>query len=487
MKFKLFIQVIVFLTLVFTFKQAKSEEVTNKSFQYYDSITYQQYLAGDWNNLILNAKQALAVGYDYKYLRLRMGFAYYFKNNFRTAADHFLKALHFDSYDTIAALYFNLSCQAAGRSGEFYSIEGSPKPYRMLDFIYADAGVMLPGKVNDSAVITDSTTYYIELINPVSRSFQSVGIKLRPLPDLSFFLSFSKIDLTDKKSFGYLSQVAVRDSIVGLQYENDYFYSYPIKTNYAEQEFSNQQLSYYLGLTYFPVAGLKITPSVHYLHIKAQKVSAEQTITATTDTAWYNKFDNTWHTFNYNAYDYTITTTDTSYFDHVYSLSVAKDLGKFSLELRGSYSRILEKKISQIGASICWYPMGNTNLYAVSSFSYLNDQTTTSKVFEQTIGGRFYKYGWIEGFAMLGELKNYNEKNAYIVYNLIYPVSMRLGATIYPYIGRHFELMLMYRYQKMGLFLTTITPKQSTTETQTTVTNPDYNYSSLTAGVKWKF
>ena len=487
MKFRLLLQTILITLSVLCFSTAKSEENQQKSFQYYDSLTYQQYLYGNWNNLIYSGKQALGLGYDYKYLRLRIGFAYFYKENYRAAAEHFHKALQFDTYDSTAALYYNLSCKAAGRSSETYQLKGAKKTYRFLDYIYADAGVMIPGKVNDSAVITDSTTYYKELINPVSRSFQSIGISLRPLPNLSVFMSFSKIALTDKKSFGYLSQDAVRDSIVGLQYENDYYYSFPIKTKYAEQEFSNQQLSYYLGLTYFPVAGLKITPSVHYLHIQAKRVFADQTVTAKTDTAWYNKFDNTWHTFNYNAYDYTITTTDTSYFDHVFSLSVAKDMGKFSFELRGSHSRILEKKISQIGASISWYPMGNTNFYTSSSFTYLNDQTTTSKVFEQTIGGKFYKNGWIEGFAMLGELKNYNEKNAYIVYNLIYPVSMRLGATIYPYIGQHLEFMLMYRYQKMGLFLTTISPTQSTTETTTTVTNPGYNYSSLTAGVKWRF
>ncbi len=487
MEFRLLLQTILITLSVLCFSTAKSEEIQQKSFQYFDSLTYQQYLSGNWNDLIYCGKQALSLGYDYKYLRLRIGLAFFYKENYRNAAEHFHKALRFDSSDTIAAFYFNLSCKAAGRSGETFQQNGSAKTYRFFNYIYADAGVIIPGKVNDGAVITDSTTYYKELINPVSRSFQSIGINLRPLPNLSVFMSISKIALTDKKSFGYLSQDAVRDSIVGLQYEKDYYYSFPIKTNYAEQEFSNQQLSYYLGLTYFPVAGLKITPSVHYLHIQAKRVFAGQTVTAKTDTAWYNKFDNTWHTFNYNVYDYNITTTDTSYFDHVLSLSIAKDLGKFSFELRGSHSRILEEKISQIGASISWYPKGNTNFYTASSFTYLNDQTTTSKVFEQTIGGRFYENGWIEGFAMLGELKNYNEKNAYIVYNLIYPVSMRLGATIYPYIGQHLELMLMYRYQKMGLFLTTVSPTQSNTETTTTVTNPDYNYSSVTAGVKWRF
>jgi hypothetical protein len=485
MKFNHLLKIMFVSISVLYFSSAKCETGSNKSFQYYDSLTYQQYLSGNWGDLIYSGKQALHLGYDYKYLRMRIGFAYFYQENYRNSAEHFRKALQFDSFDTTAALYYNLSCKPAGRGGETYQQKGAKKTYCFLDYIYADAGFMLPGKVNDSAVITDSSTYYKELIKPVSRSYQSVGINLRPLPNLSVFMSFSKIALTDKKTFGYASPVAVRDTIIELQFENDYYYSFPPQI--TEQKFSNQQLSYYVGLTYFPVAGLKITPSVHYLHVQAKKVSAQLNITEKTDTAFYNKFNNTWHTFPYNSYDYIITTTDTSYYDHVFSLSIAKDFRNFAFEARGSHSRILEKKIVQIGGSISWYPMGNTNLYATSGYTYMNDQTTTSSVFEQTVGGRFYKKGWVEAFAMLGELKNFNEKNAYIVYNLIYPVSMRLGATIYPYIGPHLELMLMYRYQKMGLFLTTISPEQSTTETTTTVTNPDFNYSSVTAGVKWRF
>ncbi len=492
MKFKLFIEVIVFLTLVFTFKQAKSEEVTNKSFQYYDSITYQQYLAGDWNNLIFNGKQALATGYDYKYLRLRMGFAYYFKNNFRTAADHFLKALHFDSYDTIAALYFNLSCQAAGRSGELYHTKGSPKPYRTLDFVYADAGTMLVGDVSDSATLSDSNVYYKELIQPVSRTYASFGLSLRPLSNLSVFLGYSQINLTDKKSFGYLSQDAVQTSVTDTTYGKVYNYSFPVVKNYAEKEFRNQQKSFYLSLNYYPVPGLKITPAFHILHINAQRVFAVQTQTALSDTAWYNKYDTSWHTFDYTAYDYEITTSDTSYYDHVISLSVSKEMGRFCAEINGTSSRIMDKKINQLGASLSWYPFGNTNLYAHSSFTYQiendiatttqNGSSTTKTIFEQMVGGKLYKQGWIEGYITFGEIKNFTDKYAYLVYNQVYPIKSRIGITFYPYIGRHLELMLMYRYEKMGLYLTT-----TSADTQSLVTNPDCNTSIVSSGVKWKF
>ncbi len=483
MKFKLPLTILIALVFVFYFSPVKGESVQQKSFQYYDSTTYQQYLSGNWTELIRNGKEALVSGYDYKNLRLRMGFAYFFRKNYRIAEDHFHKALQFDSYDTVAALYFNLSCQAAGRSSELYYVKGTKKPYKFLEFAYADAGKMVAGKGNISAALSDSNIYYKELIQPVSRTYGSLGLNFRPLPRLSVFLGYSLIELTDKKSYGFYSVNAVRDSVVDRQFTTDYFYSFPLQKNMEEKEFKNKQSSFYLNLSYFPFPGIKITPAFHYLKIDASRVFATSTTTAMTDTAWYNKTDTSWHTFDYTSYNYKITGSDTSYYDYVLSLAIDKEIGKFSCGISGTYARMLDQKIYQVGASLSWYPLGNSDLYAHSSLTYQINDTTSTAVFEQMAGGKLFKYSWLEGFFTWGQLKNFNEKNAYLVYNQVYPVKMRWGLTFYPYIGKHLEVMLMYRYQKIGLLLTT----SSLSETSTSVTNPNFTFSMVTSGLKWKF
>ncbi len=483
MKFKFLLQIIIFLASVFYFSTAQCEKNQTKSFKYYDSITYQYYLAGSWNDLIWNGNQALSSGYDYKNLRLRIGFAYFFKKNYRFAADHFYKALQFDSYDSVAAIYFNLSCQASGRSDEVYQVKGCKKPHRLLDYVYADAGFMAPGRVNNSASISDSITVFKELIQPVSRSYASLGLNFRPHSRLSIFLGYSDMRITDRKTFGYLSQHAERDTIIELEYERDYFYTFPNVKNLAEQEFNNQQSALYLNLTYYPVSGLKITPAFHYLHINSNSIIASPVATTKSDTAWYNKFDNTWHMFEYTAYDYEIKSYDSSYSDYIISIGVSKEHGNCSLGINGTYAELLNKKLYQFGASLTWYPFGNTNLYTNSRITYLFDQKKTTTVFEQMAGGKIYENGWLEGFFTWGEIKNYNEKNAYIVYNQVYPVKMRCGVTLYPYLGEHFELMLIYRFQRIGLLLTSATY----TDSQPVVSNPDLKFSTFVGGVKWKF
>jgi len=73
-----------------------------------DSLTYQYYMAGDWDKLIEAGNQAIGQKIDYKRLRQRMGYAYFVKSDFYASQMHYEKALTFDAYDadTRAYLYY---------------------------------------------------------------------------------------------------------------------------------------------------------------------------------------------------------------------------------------------------------------------------------------------------------------------------------------------------------------------------------------------
>ncbi len=72
--------------------------------------SYQLYVDKKWDELIPYGRNAIQEGYDYFYLRLRLGIALYEKEQFRVAATHFEKALRFNSGDelTLEYLYFSL-------------------------------------------------------------------------------------------------------------------------------------------------------------------------------------------------------------------------------------------------------------------------------------------------------------------------------------------------------------------------------------------
>ena len=80
-----------------------------------DSLTYAQYLKGDWDNLIKSGTKALEHGIDFYYLRMRIGYANYMKQNYRKAIPHYQKAFKESPQDAHALAYLLYSYQFSGR------------------------------------------------------------------------------------------------------------------------------------------------------------------------------------------------------------------------------------------------------------------------------------------------------------------------------------------------------------------------------------
>lgn len=84
-------------------------------FAYVDSVTYRYYIDGNWEKLIKLATSAIKENIDYKYLRQRIGYAFFVTGDFSEAARHFRKASEFDSYDTYTQEYLYYSYLNSGR------------------------------------------------------------------------------------------------------------------------------------------------------------------------------------------------------------------------------------------------------------------------------------------------------------------------------------------------------------------------------------
>lgn len=78
-------------------------------YQHVDSLTYSYYNSGDWDRLIKLGLEAAQKGIDYKYLRQRIGFAFFSQGNYYDAKFQFEKARSFDSYDSFTNEYLYYS------------------------------------------------------------------------------------------------------------------------------------------------------------------------------------------------------------------------------------------------------------------------------------------------------------------------------------------------------------------------------------------
>lgn len=104
-----FLILIMFLLPAAAFAQEKLDYAN------VDSLTNIYYKTGEWNKLIRLGKDATNSGIDFKFLRQRIGFAYYSLGNFVDAKFQFEKAMSFDKYDPFSLEYLYFSYLNTGK------------------------------------------------------------------------------------------------------------------------------------------------------------------------------------------------------------------------------------------------------------------------------------------------------------------------------------------------------------------------------------
>lgn len=112
MVYRKLILVFIFLAV---FGSASAQET---SYAEADSITYAQYLSGNWKALKVTGKQALHQGVDFPYLRLRIAYANFMTGNYSAALKQYHHILKKDSFNETAHLYSYLCNEYLNRYDE---------------------------------------------------------------------------------------------------------------------------------------------------------------------------------------------------------------------------------------------------------------------------------------------------------------------------------------------------------------------------------
>src|SRR5665647_1685921 len=202
-----------------------------------DSITYQSYLNGDWDQLIETGKQAIGQDIDYKRLRQRMGYAYFVKTDYYSAQVQYEKALTFDAYDadTRAYLYYcglNTANEALAR----FHAEKLPKEvqlklkedaFKPIDAIDLEFNY----KANDALSRSDPTYlragintqlgYRLSLYQSVSNYQQTIDSALTKQPE---YYALLKLSLTSHLSLD-VAYHYLNVSVDGYKYPGNMVYA----------------------------------------------------------------------------------------------------------------------------------------------------------------------------------------------------------------------------------------------------------------------
>ncbi len=117
---------------------------------------YQLYQDKNWDELISFSNQALGDGYDYFYLRVRLGVAYFENKQFRIAAMHLQKALDLNSSDEFTQEYLYYAMMSSDRYDEARRLSKIFGPdlakklnvanWSPVDFAYGEGGAKISSR-----------------------------------------------------------------------------------------------------------------------------------------------------------------------------------------------------------------------------------------------------------------------------------------------------------------------------------------------------
>jgi hypothetical protein len=381
-------------------------------------------------------------------MQMRVGIAYYQLAKYRQSIPYFEEAIRLNPLEKTAVEYlyfaylmggqpFQAQRVQSGMSAEALSRNKIAKP-QLVTEVYMEGGPGIAENQNlkQTRKLTNDTiynsSYYYNGFH-----YAHAGIQLRLSSAISLYQGYSYMEVP---------------TVEKTSYRNKYIMDF---------EMPAKQHEYYGNLKIALPGRLLLIPAFHYL--------------------WLD------YGLRVDHYDAEI---NNLFFDTVYehrqnyvaALSLKKDISIFAIALSASYGDFPHSPQWQGGMAVYSYPLGNTKLYTRSELIYVRDDKNGRWVFDQQVGFIINKKLWMEAACTLGDLRDYAEKNAFIIYNSPEKINHKLETTLYFEVSSHLELSLKYRYmQRENKYLSYTSFEDFTFEYS------NYPYHTLIGGIKWKF
>lgn len=431
-----------------------------KDFRYYDSITYAYYTAKDWKPLIAAGKEALSSGFEYNYLDMRLGIAYYELRKFRQAVPYFEKSLMKFSNDPFTAEYLYYAYLESGRGNDasalalnyrdkFVTVPGASA--KKVNYIYVEGG-FIPDvtPVAGPLALMGADSIYGEEDVFKGQSYLHAGLNFQPGRKLRLYLAANTLGISKQNHFIY----SLYDATLTKKVITDTSFNYSFRQN-----------EFYASLAYTPYPGLTVTPAFHYMAGNPLPVSC-----------------------SYSDYAYTFSKAPYSYNHYVLAISLLKEAGDVTVAAGVSFARLATTGNQlQANGSLTWYPLSNLDLYTTTSLTAFKYSRDRRLIFDETMGGKLTSKLWLEGLVTFGDLSYFNEKNAFVVYNLPERITFRGGLNLLYAVNSHLDLSIMYRYYKREYdYISYYFDSNSSSYKQSSHTT-GYNNQGIYGGLKWKF
>lgn len=409
----------------------------------YETLTLRLYYEQKWDSLLTIGEEAIDNGYDYYYMRVRVGEAAFYKQRYVRAAGHFEKALQFNNQDEYATRLLYKSYHYSGRADEARWLMRKLPVAMAADIgradrkpeLYMEAGPAFTDHVKQFEKNRQAGpgTYSEVFLNRNSQYLLAgadfpVGYKMG--------LNFAAGALNFNKN----RQVAIAfiDSLAG--------------------DYSVVQFEAYMSPSFNITSRIKVSPAFRFVNVslsnplKSEDVIVQQIIGPS-------------GTFNYN--------------DYAFGGEVSYSAPRWTFSA-GAWSLMVDRqKFTQASGTVFLKPFGNLNLYSSTSVNLRSTSYAKDYIIYQMIGGRIYHELWGEAFMSWGNLSGTAEHNLQVIYNAIDEVKSRSGARLILSISDYLSLSLRYQlFSKRGTEFFMVDPPGQ-------IFSYNYMNQSITGGIKW--
>jgi tetratricopeptide (TPR) repeat protein len=437
-------------TLVFVAMLLLPAAISAQHTQNADSLTYALYQQQQWDELVVAGTAAIRSGVDHYYMQMRVGIAWYEKQNYRRAIPFFRQARQLNPIDEVATEYLYYSYLLSGRTTDARIVLSQLTPAHrqklgvemppVIDQIYIEAGPGYSGisdlkQQNKNRQQTDTiynqAWYYHDL------QYYHAGVNINVLPQLQTYQGVSLI---------------AADAIQTVNYQRQ-----------PEADFQPQaiQQEYYGNVQYTFFPGWRLTPA---WHLTRTNYDTRQ--------------------FRYDDSEGLLSDTlSMTRHDNLFWLGISKEIWLFSTELNGALASFDGSDAWQAGFFVNVYPLGNLKLYTRTGLIALRDgQEADHVIFHQSVGTRVLPKLWLDVSATIGNLRGYTEQNAFVLFNIPEDTRFKAEALLTWAAGKHLELSLRYRLmQRTSSYFTYINYEDFI------VLKTDYYFNTFIGGIQWNF
>jgi tetratricopeptide (TPR) repeat protein len=421
---------------------------TQMNFIQLDTLTYKAYVDADWNKLIKNGEQALDGELDYYYLRLRLAYAYYKKQQYRRAIPHLKQALVFSQNDVIASELLYYCFLYSGRETDAIKLKSGFNDALKLAITKGEEKIFyeLGGFLSYQTGVSET--------NQVQNATDSIiGSQVVPnqLIGLDFYI---------KHKMG--ASVLVRHYL-DFQYKDAFAKANVEDTSVVSESLWIRQFNYHLAIDITPVYGVSITPVMSYVNYRIPV---------------FYEFETT------AGNSYKVKTEDI-YNEFIWSLKLQKQFEFLKSGIAATTSNLNGIKQSGYGLQMTFYPFGNLNLY-YSGALFLHQQKyetekETAWIHSHRLGVKLTKKLWLEGLLKMGDFRNFYDPFDELIYNSLERYHSISGLNlIIPFSKKGSSVFLGFRnFQSETIFVPTEEPFNISN-------TKNINYQTITGGIQWK-